>query len=59
MKNMLLIVLLFVLAITIDVRAQTINFPDANFKNAILDNGVDLETKTVKFKSMRPKHVLC
>lgn len=43
MKNMLLIVLLFVLAITIDVRAQTINFPDANFKNAILDNGVDLD----------------
>jgi hypothetical protein len=43
MKNIVLIALMFALSITTYVRAQTINFPDANFKNAILDNGVDLD----------------
>lgn len=43
MKNVLMLVVGVGLIVSNQLNAQTINFPDPNFKNAILENGVDLD----------------
>ena len=43
MKNILQLVVGVGLIVSNQLNAQTINFPDPNFKNAILENGVDLD----------------
>ena len=43
MKNILQLVVGVGLIVSNQLNAQTINFPDPNFKNAILENGIDLD----------------
>jgi hypothetical protein len=43
MKNILKLVVCVGLIVSNQLNAQTINFPDPNFKNAILENGIDLD----------------